>query len=469
MPQHEPMKAHDIDPAGLSETLAGSLAATRFDQLPPATVHAARHVLLDAVGVMLGASGLAGEVAPFVRLASAHGSGPCAILGTGTSSNAPLAALANGAMAHALDYEDAFDLSPGHPNASLVPALIALAQLEGPVDGRRFLTALATGSDLSCRLGLALRRPMEAGNWYPPPILAGFGAAAGCALLLGLDGARMRDALSLAMCQLTMPGEIKYSAGTVIRAVREAFPAQAAILSALLAREGVAGFEQPFEGRAGFYALFAGGEFDPCDILDQLGTSFWIERLTFKPWPSCRGTHPFIEIAQRLRAEHGVTPDEIESIALETDEVQRMLIEPLARKQAPAVAIDAKFSIPFCVALALHDGAVGLGSFAEHRLRDPALLALTARMTTDIKPRPGWQRGSGGAIVLHLKDGRRLEAEVDNALGCPARPLDEAALVDKFIDCATRSARPMSRGQATDLAARILSVEDCPDVGALFS
>lgn len=453
---------------GISDLVTQRLAAVRFADLPASTVTAAKHVLLDACGVMLGASGLSDEVGPFAALAAATGSGPCAVLGTGQMASAPFAALANGAMAHALDYEDAFDLAPGHPNASLVPALIALAQAEGPVDGPRFLTALAVGCDLSCRMGLALRRQMEDGGWYPPPILAGFGAAAGSAHLLGLGAERLRDALSLTLCQVTMPGEIKHSPATVIRAVREAFPAQAAVLSAMLARAGVPGFEAPLEGPGGFYALYAGGQFDSADLSDGLGERFWIERLTFKPWPSCRGTHPFIELALRLRGEHGFSPDEITAIDVRIDEVQRMLTEPAARKNAPQVAIDAKFSIPFCTALALRLGAVDLDGFSAQRLADPAILELAARVRPEVRPQSGWLRGSGGAMAVQLADGRQLSAAVDNALGCPARPLDEAALVRKFVDCAGRALRPLDKVAARQLAARILALEDCPDVGALF-
>jgi len=380
-----------------------------------------------------------------------------------------MAALANGAMAHALDYEDAFDAAPGHPNASLVPALIALAQAEAPVDGRQFLTALALGGDLACRMGLALRRPMEDGGWYPPPMLAGIGAAAGAARLLGLDAQGVRDALSLMLCQNVMPGEIKHSRGSVIRAVREAFPAQAAVTSALLAREGVAGFEQPLEGAAGFFALYAGGEFAPDLLTERLGEQFWIEQLTFKPWPSCRGTHPFIEMALDLRMAHGVEPGAVTAIEAGIDDVQRMLTAPVERKRAPATVIDAKFSIPFCTALALAHGRVDLDSFDAAMLADPAVLALAARVEARVEHDAARLRGSGGSLTLRLADGRVLAAQRTDALGCPARPLDEAALIAKFTDCAGRAARPLEPGAALALAERILALETCPDVGALFA
>jgi len=453
----------------LSDIICGHIAGFDSGALPDPALSAAKHILLDAVGVMLGASGLSDETKPFVALANSSGDGPCTVLGTGMRASAPLAALANGALAHALDFEDAFDLAPGHPNASLVPALIALAQAEAPVDGSRFLAALALGGDLSCRIGLAPRQPMEAGGWYPPPIIAGLGAAAGAARLLGLDAGKVRDTLSLMLCQNVMPGEIKHSHGTVIRAVREAFPAQAAVTSALLAREGVAGFEQPLEGKAGFYALYADGQFAPGDLTDGLGQHFWIEQLTFKPWPSCRGTHPFIEMALDLREGHGIAPSGIDRITVDVDEVQRMLVEPSERKQAPATAIDAKFSIPFCVALALEHGRVDLDSFAAQSLSDEAVLALASRVEARQADAPVWKRGSGGAMVVRLADGRMLEAECANALGCPERPLSQRQLVEKFIDCASRAARPLDEGAARGLAERIISLEDCADVGALFA
>jgi 2-methylcitrate dehydratase PrpD len=453
----------------VSDILSAHVADMAWERLPASAAAAARLVLLDAAGVMLGASGLAEEVRPFLRMASAVGPGPCTVVGTDLRASAPMAALANGALAHALDFEDAFDRAPGHPNASLVPALIALAQAEHPMDGRRFLTALAVGGDLSCRMGLALRQPMEAGNWYPPPMLAAYGATAGAASLLGLTARQVRDALSITLCQATMPGEIKYSAGTVLRAVREAFPAQAAVQSALLAREGVAGFEQPLEGRAGFFALYAGGRFEPADLTEALGDEFGIEHLTFKPWPSCRGTHPFIELALKLRRENAIDPASLAAIAVEHDDVQAMLTEPADRKRAPSVAIDAKFSIPFTIGLALARGSLGLDDFDAASLSDETVLALAAKVSCHQQPRETWRRGSGGALRIALADGRSFAAEIDNALGCPERPLGEAALVEKFVGCALRARRATDETAARQLAEAILTLETCEDVGALFA
>lgn len=452
----------------LTDTVAGHIAAASAGDMPQSTLHAAKRVFLDATGVMLGASGMAHEARPFVDLARSCGAGGATILGTPHTAPATAAALANGAFAHALDFEDAFELSPGHPNASLVPALLALAHTAGPVDGKTFLAALAVGSDFACRLALALEQPMEQGGWYPPPILAGFGAVAGCANLLGLDAGSVRDALSLMLCQVIMPGEIKYSKGTQIRAVREAFPAQAAVQSCLLARAGVTGFEQPIEGRAGFYALYADNRFDPDRLLDALGSRYWIEQLTFKPWPSCRGTHAFIEMALAFKARHRLAAADIADISAGIDKVHTMLFEPDDARRKPSSAIEAKFSVPFCLALALVRGRVTLDDFGEEDLADPQVLALAARIRAVHRQDPAGQAGRGGALSLKMASGELLEAEVAHALGCPENPLSDRQLEEKFVMCASKAAVAIGEGDAIRLANRIMALEECGDVGGLF-
>lgn len=451
---------------GLSDCIATHIAETPYGALPQAARDAACRALLDATGVMLGASGLSPDVQPFVDLARTSGTGPCNILGTGATATAPMAAFANGAMAHALDYEDAFDPAPNHPNAALMPAAIALTQMQGGVDGKTFITALAIGCDLVCRMGLSLRQTMEESGWYPPPILGAFGATAAAARILGLDAVQTRDALSLVLCQAIAPGEIKHSRDTVIRAVREAFPAQAAVQSALLAKDGVRGFEQPLEGKGGFFRLFVDGHYDETVLRDGLGEYFHGERLSFKPWPACRGTHSYIELALALKAEHGFAWQDIERVEADTGEVQQMLVEPLDRKQAPATAIDAKFSIPFTLATALVKDRVTLDDFSQAALEDRDTLAVAALVNP--LPRAEWGRdmASAAAISITLKDGRTLSAEAEIALGHPDRPLSREQLVLKFIDCAGRAKQPPK--DVIGVADELLNIEKTCDVSATF-
>lgn len=454
---------------GLSARLAAHISQVRFEQLPPSTVHAASRAVLDAVGVISAASALAPEARAFIELARDAATKPeASVLGTDIRAPAAMAALANGAMSHALDYEDAFDAAPVHPNASLVPAVLAIAQARAPTSGRELLTAIATGCDVACRLALSLRRPLEAGGWYPPPILAAFGAVAGASRLLRLSPRQVQDAFSLLLLQNCCPSEIKHSADSVIRAVREAFPAQAAVTAAFLAERGVRGFDAPLEGRGGFYALFAGNEYDPSALFADLGQRWFIEDLSFKAWPSCRGTHAAIESALALRDALGDRRDAITAITIDGGSIQSMLAEPLARKAAPATAIDAKFSLPFTVATALVHGSVELDHFSPRALQDEQVRSLASRCRYRL-----WEHGKhdnavAGAVTLHLEDGRCPTQSIIEPLGAPGRPLDDARLLRKATDCLQRAAQPLAARAAERLARAWLDVAHCEDVASLF-
>lgn len=453
--------------AGLSLRLAQFVTQVPEGQLPASVLHAAARVVLDATGVMRAASGLSPEVEPFIALARDGGAGAASVLGTSIATRAPLAALANGAMAHALDFEDAFDGAPLHPNASLVPAVLALAQAHRPVQGRSLLAAIAIGCEISCRIALCLRQRLEDGGWYPPPILGGFGAVAGAARMAGFSARQLLDAWSILLLQNSCAGEIKHDPDTVIRSVREAFPAQVAVQAAQLARRGVRGFDAPLEGREGFFRLFACGRYDAPTLFAGLAERWHIEQLSFKPWPSCRGTHAAIECALGLRARTDWR--DITSIRIEGNDVQRMLAEPAQRKQAPQTAIDAKFSLPFTVATALVTGRVDLDSFSAAALRDARVRGLAASASFHLREDWGPDRAVGGAIELSLRDGRTLRHEVLEPRGSPARPLGEAELSAKFVDCAGRARQPLPPEESAALASRILSLADAEDAGEVIA
>ena len=231
----------------ISQAVADHFAAASLDALPPATLQATRRALLDALGVTLGATGLGEDAAPYRAHALAT-PGPSRLIGFDATSTPALAALANGALAHALDFGDTFDAGPAHPNAALVPALLALADANADAKFGSFLTAMALGSDFACRLSLAPPRPFEEGGWYPPPLVNLIATAAACARFLDLDADSIRHAMGLALVQGSFPSEIKYDATSPMRGVRGGLVARAAVEAALLARAGARAFaEHPFD------------------------------------------------------------------------------------------------------------------------------------------------------------------------------------------------------------------------------
>ena len=446
----------------ITDTLAEFAARTAFKDLPAATIKATKRCVLDGVGVSMAASRLGEGCTAFIDMALLGGTGRSTILGTSRKAPMEAAALTNGALAHALDYEDAHDGVLLHPNAPAIPAALAIAQAHDGVSGQRFIEAIALGCAVTIRMGAALRSSIADVGWYPPPILAAFGATVAAAKILNLNASQIRDALSLTLCQATCSGEILYSPRSLIRAVRDAFPARAAVTSALLAQRGVTGFEQPLEGKAGFFATFARGDYDPQVLIDGLGESFEIERISFKPWPSCRGTHAAIEAALACRGEDAELHRQIDRITIDGGPMLRMLAEPTASKRRPDTAIGAKFSLPFTVAYALVHGRVGLQSFLPDGLRDPHVLSLATKVDVNVTTRSGTDIGA--RVRVELRSGSPREREVSVPLGSPAHPLNERELVEKFVECAGLALQPLSNPAANQLAGLILDLENLDDV-----
>lgn len=454
----------------ISHALASFVVGTRYEDIPRHTREMAKRCLLDGLGVSLAATGLAPVCRPFIEYAIEQGGRPeSTVFATGWRVPAALAAFANGALAHALDFEDAHDRALLHPNAPTIPAALAVCEAFAPIDGRELIAALALGCDVACRIGLALRVPLDEYGWYPPPIIAAFGTAAAVGRLLELSESQLIDAFSLTLCQATCSAELKYSPHSDIRAVRDAFPAQVGVTSALLARKGVRGFDRPFEGRAGFFALYARGAYEPEVVTRSLGERFEIDDIAFKPWPSCRGTHVYIEGAAQLVREHGVDSRDVTNVRLVGSRLNLMLAEPVAQKRRPATAIDAKFSLPFTVATAMRRGTVTLDDFTEASLSDEATLRLASAVQFEADPS---RAASGpdvlrGSVELELSDGKRMKLEIDEPSGSPGRPASDAALIAKFRDCCHRARCHPDAVTVDSWIERIMTLESCVDAGEI--
>ena len=441
-----------------SADLAAFVAALRPDEVPAAALRSASVSLLDGVGVSLAASALGEGCDAFAALVLADGgAAEATVMGSGGRVPAASAALANGAMGHALDFEDSIDGVAVHPHAQVLPAVLALGE-QRDLPGDRVLAAIALGCDLTVRLGRVAGDRMSDRGWYPPPILGGIGAVAACAYLLGLGPRQVLDALSLALMQITASGEIKHSPESVIRGIRDGFAAQAAVRSAQLAERGARGFDRPLEGEAGFLAAFAGAPDAADTVVDGLGSSWAGVETSYKPWPSCRGTHAFVQAA--IDARRGIAVDDIREVTLVGAPVNEMLARPLAAKQRPATAIDAKFSLPFTVASALVHGEITLASFSPEALGSQPVLdvARRVRFVSDESGRLGMTSG----IMRIATASGTTEIAVDRPRGNPDDPLPIEDLRAKFVSCAGQAVRPFAPGTAERIADEILAVGDAP-------
>jgi len=450
-----------------SLALARNIVDIHYDDIPRSVLDITKKSILDALGVTLAASSLGEGCKQFIDLAIAQGGKrESTIIGFGAKVPAPLAAFANGSMAHSLDFEDAHDAALVHPNAATLPAALAVAESLGNVTGKEFLTAVVLGSDLVCRLGLALNEDLLKYGWYMPPILGAFGATAAASKLLRLNERQILDAFSLTLCQATCSAELTHSTHSIIRSIRDAFSAQAGVLSALLARKGVAGFDQPIEGKAGLFSMYARGNYDPAKLVDNLGKTFEGGNVSFKPWPSCRGTHSYIDALLQVVDKHDLKPDDVEVIKVIVSPVNKMLCHPPEIKRNPATAIDAKFSLPFVLAVALTRRRVSLDDFAPQELRNRDVLAVAQRVCCDVDASLDTKGASQGALQLSTTLGA-ITRKMQLAYGHPQNPISQEALVAKFLDCAGHSARRIPRERLDELIRSILSVEELENVAQI--
>jgi 2-methylcitrate dehydratase PrpD len=451
-----------------SLALAKYIFETNYEALPHAVVNVTKKALLDGIGVILGAGTLGEGCRAFVDLAiQGGGKQESTIIGFDTKVPSYMAAFANGSMAHALDFEDAHEGALVHSNAATIPAALAVAESRRVTNGKELITALTLGSDIVCRMGLALKEDLIEYGWYHPAILDAFGATAAASKLLKLTPEQILDAFSLCLCQATCSGEIVYSPKSVIRAIRESFGAKTGVLSALLAKEGIRGFDEPFEGKAGFFNLYAKGKYDPALLLKDLGTLFESANIAFKAWPSCRGTHAYVEGALAIVKEHNIRLADIDSIKVVVGErsINRRLCEPLEKKQHPSVAIDAKFSIPFTVATALVHKTITLDSFTPQSLKNAEVLNMAEKVTYEIDANAERSDSVQGYTEIKLKNGETKSKKVEFVYGHPKNPIDAESLVAKFINCASHSAKQIDTQRVIEM---VMSLEDLHDVRGLI-
>ncbi|SMH38848.1 MmgE/PrpD family protein [Maritimibacter sp. HL-12] len=360
----------------LTRDIAVRVGACGWNTLPSEARHAARLCLADGLAVMLGALRHEPVVVPFSAQARLYGPGQASLLAGGTAP-VPAAALANGALAHALDFEDTFDQVGLHPNAAVIPTVLAIAEAEGKTLGD-ILPAMALGADLACRIGLSLTTDPGRRGWYHPPMIGAVGAALAGAKLLGLSPDQTVAALSLVQVQFALTDALKRSPASDLRAVRDGFAARAATEAVLLARAGVTGTADPLSEEGGLVHLLTCAAPDPAPFA-SFGKTFLTSELSLKLWPCCRGTHPAIALALALRRE-GIVPDDLEAVVFTVEPPDDMLFAPRADRIRPGSAITAKFSVPFCFARALLHGAPGLDAFSDTARRDVPTLALADKV-----------------------------------------------------------------------------------------
>ncbi|MET8306818.1 MmgE/PrpD family protein [Micromonospora sp. NPDC005173] len=436
----------------------------------PAAVRAAalRH-LLDGVGTALGglrAGSVAGEFGgpapiPAVAVARALGGPPEAtIIGSRGRVGAPAAALANGTLVHALDFDDTHAGGLVHATAVVLPAAFAVGEQVGAA-GRAVLEAAVVGYETVCRVAAAAPHGFHARGLHATMVAGVFSSAIVAARLLGLGAARTADALGIAGSQAG--GLLAFlHGGASTKQLHPGFAAHAGILAARLAAAGASGPTNVFDGPHGVYDALAAGAVDLTSVTADLGTRWETTRIGVKPYPACQLSHAAIDAVLHAVRRGGVGPGDVAAIDVDVHPDSVPTVCDTRRDLArPASPYAAKFSLPWSVAAAVVDGDLTTATYDPDSLGRPEVERVARLVRWHVTPTGGTAADAPGAARITRVDSSAVTGSVLRSAGGPDNPLTDEQLVAKF--------RGSAGGDTTDLVDLLRRLEELDTIEPLMA
>jgi 2-methylcitrate dehydratase PrpD len=443
-------------------TLARNTVNVTYNDLPPVAVDMTKKDILDVLGTAVAGSAApaAEEIAGLIK--EWGGKQESTVIGFDCIVPSPSAAFINATMGHALDYDDTHDRAGLHAAVTVVPAAFAVAQRRGGVSGKEFITAVALGIDIVCRMGLASELTLKESGWVYTPIYGFFGATAAAGKILGLDEAKMVNAFGIAYSQTA--GNFQAIDDAVLtKRIQPGFASRAGVLSALLAERGITGAQNSIEGDYGIYNVYHRGHYDPQALTSELGKVFEVANISFKPYPTCRGDHASIDATLALVREHDIKPEDVEEITVSSGEMTQLQSHPLERKRRPQRIPDAQYNIPYTVATAVVKRKVSISDFTLEAIQDPEVL----KMADKVSPRlvPELSRHAMEPAIVEIKTrGGAYSKRVDYPKGSPQNPMAMDELAGKFRDCAAHGKRRMPLQQVERVIQLVSTLDEVDGV-----
>lgn len=438
----------------ISVDLAKRIAALRYEDLPAEAVNTAKMAILDTVGVALaGCQEQAPKIVERVLGESAP-CGPSLVFGRGRRTSCLDAALINGTAAHALDFDDCSNTLGGHPSAPILPGLLALAE-DVDASGHELLLAYIAGFETETRIARGVNFHHYEKGWHPTATLGIFGAAAACARLLDLPEERVATGLSLAV---SLASGVKANFGTMTKPLHVGQCSRNGLLAVLLAREGFTANQEAFEHTQGFLNVFNGpGTFDADRILDHWADPLDIVTpgVAFKQYPCCGSTHSAIDATIDIVRAYPIEPERVTQVDCR---IHARRLKHTNRPD-PQSALEAKFSLQYCVARALMHGKVVLEHFEGVAFRDPQARRIAQRVHAAPYTQEHFDSSNhfGAEVAVKLDGGQTYSKKVQTALGrISANPIPPELLKAKFESCAGRALSP---DQVAELHASIQQLE----------
>jgi len=467
------------------QLFARNFIKIHYEDLPQDVVEVTKKEVLDLLGVAL-----AGYASPGVKeladlIVEWGGKEESSVICHKKKLPAPMAAQVNATMGHGLDFDDVHDPAVMHPAVTVVPACMAIAESLGKVSGREFITAVALGVDMICRLGLAawpgydpaipetkkiaFQAERVKHGWHLTTIMGYLASAGAAGKLLGLDEEQMVNAFGIAFHQCSGSHQGRDD-GAHTKRLGPGFSARAGVFSALMAQRGVTGAKNVLEGHFGLYKMYYQGGYDPGTLTADLGKHFEGTNVSFKPYPCCRGIHTYIDATLELVNANRIKLEDVKEIKVFADAGgYQMLCSPLEVKARPRTPVDAQFSIPWGVAAALTQGRVGIEHYTDAAIESRDILEAAGKITVVLDhSMDTTEKIPAGKVEIETKAGQVYQSLVDYPLGSPERPMAFDDLAAKFKSCAAYPAPKLSDGQIERVIELTGQMERLDDVGEIM-
>jgi 2-methylcitrate dehydratase PrpD len=436
----------------------------RYEDLSGEAVQAVKNEVLDSLATAIGGASKAGVKELVDLIKEWGGAEQSTIMAYGIKCPTPNAAQVNGAMIHALDYDDGHPAAMAHVGCVTVSTCFAVAERMGKITGKELITTISLGADLMARLSLASRpgKNMLVSGWHPTALYGYLGAAGMAGRIMGLDEEKLANTFGIAYHQCAGNMQCIHD-GAMTKRMGPGFAAKGGITAALMAERGITGAKNCLEGDAGLFNVYHGGDYDRKILTADLGTRSEAEGLGFKPYPCCGHTHAHIDATLSLRSRHDIKPEQVRDITAFCGGAAYALCEPEDVKRSPKNIVDAQFSVPWSVATALVKGKVSLDDFTEEAIKNKDVLKV-AQMVTGRLDDSLTRHGVGpGKVTIVMKNGNEYTEDVEYCLGTVERPMKFEDCVRKFKECSSYSEKALSSDTIEKILESIINLERLDD------
>ncbi len=446
----------------ITENLVSFIRDTAYGDLSENAISEAKKCILDEIGVTVAGSTYEG-IQPLKDFALETGGNPQArTIGAGSiKTSTPNAALINGAAGHVLDFDDTQIILGGHPTAVILPVVLALGEHTG-ASGQEVLTSFILGIEISCKIARGVHPYHYQSGYHVTSTIGIFGAAAAAGKLLKVGHQELLYALGISG---SMSSGLKENFGTMTKSLHVGLAASHGVMAALLAQKGYTATGKILEGDLGFgNVLSKNCQFD--HTVKNLGDPWEIENpgITRKKYPSCARTHAAIDALLNIVTRNPIGSEDLAEIECGTDaSAFNVLIHPF-----PKTELEAKFSMPYCLAVAFLGKDVLLKDFQQSKIDSPPInrLMKKVRHVSDKEiMAKGYEYRGTAKVRVKLNNGMEFFEMVETCKGDPRNPLSYDEIVRKFYQCVAGIIGPERRDSVID---QVNQLEDKEDISNLM-